>query len=200
MRPDHSFNRKHDRPHQLQPVALELPKISGATRLRSLRLSDLPRFAEYRADPHLAEYQSWEPMSQETAESFLNETADATHLKPGEWIQLAVAEAFADELVGDVGLFLSEDCTFAEIGFTLARPAQGKGHAARATELAVEQAFRVAAVLEVRAVTDQLNHASVAVLRRAKFVQTGMRDTVFKEKACVEILFARARGLPDDSG
>ena len=178
----------------MHSIVLEIPKAIGATRLRSLRLSDLPAFAEYRADPHLAEYQSWEPMSHETAEAFLKESANATSLKPGQWIQLAVADVCSDELVGDVGLFLSEDCTFAEIGFTLACPEQGKGHATRATELAVEQAFRLPTVLQVRAVTDELNHASITVLQRAKFVRTGTRDAVFKEKECVEVLFARARG------
>jgi RimJ/RimL family protein N-acetyltransferase len=132
-------------------------------------------------------------MSREAAESFLDETTDATHFKPGNWIQLAIADGESDELVGDVGLFLSEDCTYSELGFTLARSEQGKGHATRAAELAVEQAFRLATVLEVTAVTDQINHASVTVLRRAKFVQTGTREAVFKGTSCTEIVFARRR-------
>lgn len=133
-------------------------------------------------------------MSWNAAESFLNETVDVTHLLPGSWIQLAVADHASDFLTGDVGLYLSEDSTFAEIGFTLSRAAQGKGHATRASELAIQQAFRVPTVAEVRAVTDQLNHASVAVLRRVGFVQTGTRDAVFKGTRCVEVLFVRRRG------
>jgi hypothetical protein len=58
-------------PDELTSVSLELPKDSGSTRLRSLRRDDLPRFAEYRADPVLAAYQSWEPMTQAAAEAFL---------------------------------------------------------------------------------------------------------------------------------
>ncbi len=161
--------------------------------MRALRLSDLPRFANYRADADLAEYQGWEPMSLASAEEFLNQVAGTTHLVAGGWVQLGVADAALDELAGDVGLFLSEDCSFAELGFTLARSEQGKGHATHAAELAVAQAFRVSTVLEVRAATDLLNHASVAVLRRAKFVQTGTRQAVFRGKACTELLFARVR-------
>ena len=172
---------------------LELPQCLGSTRLRSLRLSDLPRFASYRADPVLAEYQSWEPMSNEAAQAFLNEIVDATHLMPGQWIQLAIADLDSDALVGDVGLYVSEDDTFSEIGFTLARTEQGKGHATRAAELAVLQALRTETVLEVRAVTDQLNQAAIAVLTRAKFVQTSTREAVFKGKPCVEVLFVRRR-------
>lgn len=174
-------------------VTLALPKDSGSTRLRSLRRDDLPRFAEYRADPVLAAYQSWEPMIQAVAAAFLSETVNATHLVPGHWIQLAVADSASDLLLGDVGLYLSEHGTFVELGFTLARAHQGKGHATRAAALAVQQAFRHPTVTEVRAVTDQLNHASVAVLMRAAFRQTGTREAVFKGKPCVEVLFARQR-------
>lgn len=173
--------------------ALDLPQHRGATRLRALRRSDLPRFAGYRADPALAEYQSWEPMDRDAAEDFLHETADATHLQVGEWIQLAIAESDSDGLVGDLGLYLSADCTYSEVGFTLARTAQGKGHATRATELAVEQVFRIASVAEVRAVTDRANHASIGVLRRAGFLQTGSKEAVFKGRSCIEDLFVRAR-------
>jgi RimJ/RimL family protein N-acetyltransferase len=133
-------------------------------------------------------------MDRAAAESFLTDTAFATHFNEGGWIQLAVAHEETDELLGDVGLFLSEDRVYAELGFTLARGSQGRGHATRATQLAIEQIFRVEAVREVRAITDQLNHASVAVLRRVGFVQTAARDAVFKGKACVELLFARGRG------
>jgi aminoglycoside 6'-N-acetyltransferase len=132
-------------------------------------------------------------MDHAAAESFLREAASATHFIPGAWIQLAIADSTLDELVGDLGLFLSDDCRFAELGFTLARAGQGKGHATRAVELAVEQVFRLTSVLEVRAVTDELNRASVAVLRRARFVQTGTREAVFKGKPCTEVLFARGR-------
>ena len=173
--------------------ALHLPQHRGATRLRALRRSDLPRFAAYRADPALAEYQSWEPMSRDAAERFLHETADATHLQAGEWTQLAIADSGSDGLVGDLGLYLSEDCTYSEVGFTLARDGQGKGHATRATELAVELVFRIASVAEVRAVTERVNQASIAVLRRAGFLQTGSRATVFKGRSCTEDLFVRVR-------
>jgi [ribosomal protein S5]-alanine N-acetyltransferase len=132
-------------------------------------------------------------MSHEVARSFLSETVDATHLRPGHWTQLAIAELESDALIGDVGLYLSEDGTFSELGFTLAGAEQGKGHATRAAELAVLQAFRSATVLEVRAVTDQLNRASIGVLTRARFVQTSARETLFKGRRCVELLFARGR-------
>lgn len=177
----------------LTSISLELPQDSGSTRLRSLRRDDLQRFAEYRADPVLAKYQGWEPMTQEAADVFLSETVNATHLTPGHWVQFALADSTSDLLLGDVGLYLSEDCTFAELGFTLARAQQGKGHATRAVELAVRQAFRYSTVEEVRAVTDQLNQASIAVLMRASFRRTGTREAIFKEKHCVEVLFARKR-------
>jgi aminoglycoside 6'-N-acetyltransferase len=130
-------------------------------------------------------------MSHEAARSFLSETVDATHLTPGRWTQLAIADRDSDELLGDLGLYLSEDGTFSELGFTLARAEQGKGHATRAVELAMQQAFRSRTVREIRAITDQLNQASIAVLTRARFVRTGTREAVFKGKPCMEVLFVR---------
>lgn len=180
--------------NELTSFSLDLPQDSGSTRLRTLRLDDLQRFAQYRADPVLAQYQSWEPMSQASAAAFLRETVSATHLVPGQWIQLALADGVSDFLLGDVGLYLSKDCTFAELGFTLAREHQGLGHATRAAELAVQQAFGHPTVSEIRAVTDKRNQTCVAVLTRAGFRQTGTRETVFKAKHCVELLFARVRG------
>lgn len=156
-------------------------------------MSDLPRFAEYRADSGLAQFQSWEPMSHEAARLFLSEAAGATHFEPGEWIQLAVAEVESDALVGDVGLFLSKDHSYVELGFTLARSEQGKGHATRAAELAIERAFRLRSVFEIRAITDQLNQASIAVLRRANFTLSEKRTAHFKGKACIEACFVRVR-------
>lgn len=174
-------------------VPFDLPEDSGSTRLRSLRLADLPRFAEYRADPLLAEYQGWEPMSLEAAEKFLHETVNATRLLPGHWIQIAVAESASDLLIGDLGLYLSEDSTIAELGFTLARAYHGKGHATRAIGLAVQKLLFAPTVAEVRAVTDQRNHASISVLTRAEFLLTSTREAVFKGKSCVELLFTRKR-------
>ncbi len=183
------------RPDEWTSVSLELPTASGSTRLRSLRRDDLLRFAEYRADPVLAAYQRWEPMTQATAETFLSETVNATHLVPGHWIQLALGDGASDLLLGDIGLYLSQDGTFVLLGFTLARAHHGKGHATRAAALAVQQAFRHPTVTEVRAVTNHLTQAAVAVLMRAAFRQIGTREAVFKEKPCVEVLFARQRGL-----
>ena len=178
----------------MQSLALELPRTVESTRLRVLLPTDLARFAAYRADPAIAKFQSWGPMDHAAAESFLTETAAATHFKPGGWIQLAIADERTDELLGDVGLFLSVDGAHAELGFTLARSSQGRGHASRAAGLAIEQFLRLETVREVRAITDRLNHSSVAVLSRVGFVQTATRDAVFKGKPCVELLFTRSRG------
>lgn len=177
----------------LNSLALELPRCTGSTCLRALRPADLERFAAYRADSGLAEFQSWEPMDRATAEAFLREKAWATHLIPGGWVQLAIADHASDELVGDVGLFVSACCTYAELGFTLARKEHGKGHATRAVELSVDELFGLNTVLEIRAITDLQNHASMAVLNRAGFVQTGTQQTVFKGKPCIEALFSRGR-------
>jgi aminoglycoside 6'-N-acetyltransferase len=132
-------------------------------------------------------------MSIAQATSFLQETAGATRLSPGQWIQLAIAEIDTDLLVGDLGLYMAPDCSFAEVGFTLARAHQGQGHATRAVQLALAEVFRLDTVSEVRAVTDRVNVGSVAVLDRAGFSLLISQETTFKGKPCVELLYAMRR-------
>lgn len=60
--------------------------------------------------------------------------------------------------------------------------------------MATEQYFRLETVREVRAITEQLNHASVAVLSRVGFVKTAARDAILKGKLCVEFMLTQSRG------
>ncbi|MFG5407994.1 GNAT family N-acetyltransferase [Piscinibacter sakaiensis] len=161
--------------------------------LRSLRLADLPAFAAYRADPQVAEFQGWTPMDAVQARRFLAETAGATRLLPGQWVQLGIALAATDELVGDVGLHLAADATVVELGFTLARAHQRQGHGLRAVGLAAGAAFEHACVVQLRARTDARHPAAITLLGRAGFAPAGSIDTVFKGRPCTELAFVRPR-------
>ena len=154
---------------------------------------DVDAFAAYRADPELARYQGWEPMTREQAAEFVEANAAVDHLVPGEWVQLAIADAISGELLGDVGLHVDRDQSAAEVGFTLARQHQGRGHATRAVHLATDLVFAHPLVTEIRGVTDAVNLPSIAVLRRAGFVRYGQRDVIFKGQPCTEWLFRKLR-------
>lgn len=166
-----------------------LPARQEDTVLRRLRVSDGFRFHGYRSDVTLATYQGWSPMTREQAEAFVDQMAHVGGLVPGDWVQFAIAEAGSDRLIGDVGVHLDADGAAAELGFTLCREAQGRGHAIRAVEAARSLVFACSAVGLVRAVTDARNQGSVRVLERAGFVRLAERQALFKGERCTEFVY-----------
>lgn len=171
-----------------------LPCERGATRLRTFCSADLERFHAYRSDPGLARFQSWAPMTEFAARKFVDEMAAVSALQPGDWIQLALADTASDQLIGDVGLHLGADGREAEVGFTLCREAQGRGHAMAALRLATRLVFRCSGARLVRGVTDARNLASIAVLERAGFVKLAEQQVEFKGERCTEFVYERTSG------
>ncbi len=117
--------------------------------------------------------------------------SNATSLIPGEWIQLAVVTAVSDELIGDVGLYLEPDCSTVELGFTLARPFHGQGHATCAVLAVSELVFPF--VSQMRAITDARNTSSSAVLDRTGFIKRAEQEVVFKGEPCIEYIYFKTR-------
>jgi aminoglycoside 6'-N-acetyltransferase len=174
-------------------LANRLPVRDGPTVVRVLRRSDLDRFQCYRSDEALARYQAWTPMTVDQARAFLEAAAGVVDPVAGDWIQLGIAEAASDLLIGDLGLFLDGDGRTAEIGFTLNRDEQGRGHATRAVLIAVGLVFAATASTGIRAVTDARNLASIGVLERAGFRFASQQQAVFKGEPCIEFVYRRGR-------
>jgi RimJ/RimL family protein N-acetyltransferase len=170
-----------------------LPSDGASTRLRRFQAGDLARFQAYRSDPELARFQGWCTMTEDDARGFVDEMAAVARLVPGDWVQLAIADAATDQLIGDVGLYLAADGCEAEVGFTLCREAQGQGHATAAAMLATRLLFECSKADRVRGVTDARNAASIRVLERAGFVKVGEQRAVFKGEACVEFVYVTHR-------
>ena len=95
--------------------------------LRRLAARDLHAFQAYRSDPEVGRLQGWVAQPDAEALAFLNEMSTAPLLAPGLWTQLGIADTATGELLGDIGLHLSADAREVEIGFSLARSAQGRG-------------------------------------------------------------------------
>jgi RimJ/RimL family protein N-acetyltransferase len=112
---------------------------------------------------------------------------------PGAWVQLAIAEPGSLRLVGDIGLSLAEDGSHAELGFTLAKPAQGAGLATSAVQAAMALVFAHTSALRVIGVTDQRNARSIKLLERLDMHRTESREVSFKGERCTELVFVRAR-------
>ena len=132
--------------------------------LRRFRASDLDPFLAWRSDPEVAKYQSWEPLSPEAAAAFLAHSATAEIPLAGHWRQIAIADK-NDVAIGDMGLFLSDDGSEAEIGITLSQDAQGKGLGRRAVHAAARFLFQNPRLERCLLWTDLENRASLAMIK-----------------------------------
>lgn len=175
-------------PSQAVEQALLARAFPGG-RLRRLRPADLDAFQRYRAMPELGRYQGWSPMSDADAVDFLDEMSKAPLFTPGEWMQLGIADADTDALVGDIGLHLSEDGTVGEVGFTLQPSAQGRGIATQAVREAIRLMFAATRVARVLGITDARNVPSVRLLERLGFQYTETRQVVFRGEPCSEKVY-----------
>jgi len=157
-------------------------------------VADLPAFQAYRTDVELGRYQGWSAMTDSKARAFLDEVNKAPLFCPGHWAQIAIGEPQTLVLLGDIGLYLAADSRHAEIGFTLARHAQGRGLATAAVREAVRLIFSSTAVEHVLGVTDARNHASIALLERVGMHRSKERTVEFRGEECVEYVYVLARG------
>jgi aminoglycoside 6'-N-acetyltransferase len=132
-------------------------------------------------------------MSDIEALEFLNNVHRAPLFEPGRWVQLGITDPDTDELVGDLGLFLSADGTSGEVGFTLHPSAQGRGLAGRAVLEAVQLLFAATSVTRVLGITDERNIRSLRLLERIGFKFIGSRQVVFRGEPCTERVYALAR-------
>ncbi len=168
----------------------QLPIQKDITLVRVLTPEDLGPFAGYRADPVLARYQDWEPMSRAEALAYLEKASGVAHFEDGRWIQLGIVDADTGKLIGDLGACLSLAHGQVEIGFTLSQAGQGKGHARRAVEILSALAFSNTGVDTIKAVTDTRNHASIRLLEACGFAKIDEVDAVFKGERCRESIYS----------
>jgi len=109
-------------------------------------------------------------------------------------VQLGIGEPESDVLVGDVGLHLSEEGTFGEVGFTLQPSSQGRGIAGRAVREAVQLLFATTRITRVMGITDARNTPSIRLLERLGFTFIETRQIVFRGEPCTERVYALSRG------
>jgi RimJ/RimL family protein N-acetyltransferase len=163
--------------------------------LRRLRESDLGPFLDYRNDPEVARYQSWEGYAEGEARGMVRASERGEPFAPGEWFQFAVELKETEELVGDLGFRVEADGRQAEVGYTFAREHWGKGYASEAVSRLLDHAFQNLGLHRVYAVTDQENWASFALLERLGLRREGafVQNAWFKGRWSSEYLYATLR-------
>lgn len=177
-----------------QSVDRLLPRQFPGGCLRRLHPSDLGPFQAYRNIPDLGLYQGWSPMSEPEALAFLVEMEVTPLFQPGKWIQIGIADSDTDGLVGDIGILLHGDTQAAEVGFTLAPSAQGRGIATIAVREALQMLFTATSALQVFGITDARNARSIRLLERLDFKYRESRSAVFRGEECTELVFVLPKG------
>ncbi len=132
-------------------------------------------------------------MSESDSLKFLDEVSQAPLFVAGHWVQLGIADTASDRLVGDIGMYLSEDGSSAEVGFTLEPSAQGRGIAGSAVREALHLMFCATGVARILGVTDERNLPSVRLLERLGFEFIESRRVVFRGEPCTELVYALPR-------
>jgi RimJ/RimL family protein N-acetyltransferase len=171
---------------------IETPRL----RLRRFTDADLPTFFAYRNDPEIARYQSWERISLEGAQAFIDEQKLERLGAPGSWFQFAIELKATAAHIGDCMLHVrADEPREGEIGYTLARSYHRQGFASEAVRAVLDYAFETLGLQRITASVDCANTPSVALLERV-----GMRrerhliqHTWFKGRLCDEYLYAILR-------
>lgn len=169
-----------------------LPIETERLRLRLFEPRDAARLASYRSDESVARYQSWSAMTREEADAFIAEQPSLP-AELGQWIQIAIADKRTDDLIGDTGLCTHAPGTNAEIGFTLAPSAQGRGFATEACRAAIALAFSRERVEVVEAIIDARNLTAIALVERLGMFLDHTKSSEFKGEICTEHTFVLRR-------
>lgn len=175
-------------PHPSPPAGPDpFPLLTPRVRVRRLRPDDLADFQALRHDPEVGRWQGWTPVDDATAAAFLAAMAQGPWHRPGQWTQVALAHRDTDRLFGDIGLhWPATPADALEIGFSLARAAQGRGLAQEAVAATLAALRPLGVARGCEAVTDARNLASDRLLRRLGFAQEDARPALFRGEPCHE--------------
>ncbi|BCJ40463.1 N-acetyltransferase [Actinoplanes ianthinogenes] len=159
--------------------------------LRRFRPTDAPTLAEYRSDPDVARYQSWDaPFPLDKAMTAVRNFAASSPDQPG-WFQYAIEHKIERALIGDVAVRLHDNLRQAEIGFTLAPAYQKLGFATEAVSAVLDRLFRLQGLHRVMGECDARNVASAALMERLGFTREGLlrQQTFIKGEWTDDLLY-----------
>jgi RimJ/RimL family protein N-acetyltransferase len=127
---------------------------------------------EYRSDPQVCRFQSFEPGSLGDVENFIGDLQSNVFDTAGTWFQFAIRSRETEQLIGDFGThFSADDPRQVEIGFTVSPAYQGQGYGTEAAMGALDYLLGSLKKHRVYASVDPRNEPSVALLKRV-----GMRQ------------------------
>jgi RimJ/RimL family protein N-acetyltransferase len=172
------------------------PLLTDRLIIEPLALADLETFLEYRQDPEIARYQSWDSSySKAQALELIESQAGVLLPEKGNWLQLGLHERTTSELIGDLAIHAvaeQKDCF--ELGFTIARNQQKKGFAKEATSKLLEHLTSESGAKKFIATPDARNEASIRLLLALGFSQDPTKTWTEEFKGETVTVFFFERG------
>ncbi|MDR6414964.1 GNAT family protein [Pseudarthrobacter sulfonivorans] len=145
---------------------IALPIHTDRLILRRFDGHDLDAFHAYHSLPETARFLPGPAKSFTKSMESVGKYANFVFDKEGDWVCLAIEATGSPGLVGEVVLKWLPGCGQAEIGWTLAPEARGKGYATEAAGAVLELGFGELGFHRIEARLDALNYASAAMCER----------------------------------
>lgn len=153
------------------PAVLALPLRTARLVLRQFAAEDRDPLYAFHSDPNAVRYVPYPPRTRDqVAEVLQRKIANTTLRQGGDLLELAVALAEDQTVIGDVLLALrSVEHQTLEIGYIFAPATGGRGYATEAVRAMVDLAFGPIGARRIVARVDTRNRSSSALLERLGF-------------------------------
>ncbi len=178
--------------NDLDLLPLHTPRLV----LRRFTEADAASFFAYRNDPKIARYQSWEGIELAEAAEFVRHHQSQEAGVPGQWLQIAIALADTNALIGDCAQKdQADESRQVTIRGTLARRIQRQGFAVEALSCLLDALFERLKLHRVVADTDVENTAAWTLMEQLGLRREGhLRQSLwFKGRWADEYLYAILR-------
>ena len=156
---------------------MDYPLLTERLSILPLSMADLETFVEYRQDPEIARFQSWDTSYSHSQAKELIESQNGVLLpEKGNWLQLGIHLAVNAILIGDLAIHrLNEEELAFEIGFTVAGKFQRQGYAKEALITLMDYLIQEVGATKLEASTDRRNRRSIKLLEAVGFQQVPAR-------------------------
>ena len=146
---------------------VRLPIRTERLLLRRFEDDDWKDMLEWTSDPKVAQYEYWEPYTEEDVKQWIE---SQKQVKPGdedEWLELAVVLKVEQKVIGDCAIkVISVENRQGEIGFTLNPRYQRKGFATEAAKAMLCFGFEQLKLHRIIAICDVRNKPSYSLMER----------------------------------
>lgn len=164
--------------------------------IRRMKIEDIPIFYHYRADKEVEKYQGWENFTMDMAVPFVEEQTTRNPCKPGQYIQLTIAQKETDQSMGDCCFMCDiDEPRVVHMGITIAPHSQRQGVAYEALLAVMKYLFVERHKHRIVVTIDAKNVASIALFEKLKFRKEGhfLQNCFFKGQWGDEVQFAMLR-------